>query len=122
MKKKEPMLSDESRKVLGGAILTTLIVEIMMFVIFPFNLVRLITTTFTVLYSSVWLYADIKHGVNGSRYNRKSIIFDVIFMAVEIAIIAIWITCDIRTDNSIVVNTVGVAVSAATVLLAIIKS
>lgn len=122
MKKKEPMLSDESRKVLGRAILTTLIVEIMMFVIFPFNLVRLITTTFTVLYSSVWLYADIKHGVNGSRYNRKSIIFDVIFMAVEIAIIAIWITCDIRTDNSIVVNTVGVAVSAATVLLAIIKS
>ena len=122
MKKKEPMLSDESRKVLGWAILTTLIVEIMMFVIFPFNLVRLITTTFTVLYSSVWLYADIKHGVNGSRYNRKSIIFDVIFMAVEIAIIAIWITCDIRTDNSIVVNTVGVAVSAATVLLAIIKS
>ena len=122
--KKEKLLSDENRRILGLAVLTILVVEVVMFMALPFNLVRIITTTITLLYGTVWLFADIKHGIHeGSEYNKKSVIFDIVILIVEAVVIAAWAACDMFLNTGIAVaNIIGVIALVATVLVSIMKS
>lgn len=118
---KRRFISNETKILLGISIIITVILEIATSYFWPFNLEMRITTSITLFYAIIWLVADIFHSTKGSAFNRKSIIFDIGLIIMELVVAGLW-SHYYFTYNFGWINVVGIVISVLLAIMVIFNS